>query len=343
MLVLLGCAFTAAGLGWVGLQLLWAHPWLALIAAGVGCFAIHFASAVARGDTLQTLIGEQVSDSCRLTPFQLLQIVSDWLTLRVCHLVRLLILLHCDLDKEQHAELLDEMDDELRRQIFHKPAITLLPAAVQRCLVSEERLQDLTKEVEGSSKEVPLLQLSKRPEASKDAATDKLTKRKDSLNDVIAFLRKAEDSRKNRQVVKLAKIVNAKVSETAVAALKHGGQHQLGAAMSRMNPARSAQELVINYSPQLRSPPKPTLEGTSVLSILVNTPSQAVQASTIIVFPFRLARGVATFWYRLAYEIVDLLTTVVQSSAIANDPQHLRRAQAAATAPKADSCIKKNA
>eukprot|EP00927_Polykrikos_kofoidii_P046688 TRINITY_DN40842_c0_g1_i1.p1 TRINITY_DN40842_c0_g1~~TRINITY_DN40842_c0_g1_i1.p1 ORF type:complete len:388 (-),score=58.50 TRINITY_DN40842_c0_g1_i1:232-1395(-) len=136
-LLAVGAAFGVYGAAWICLDLVRAFPWLVPVAVSLACVCLHFFWRMRR-DGLLSMV-PAVDAAFQQSFAALIREIADRVAIHASDLVRLALLVSCELNEEQDRDLLEEMSNSFRTTAFRRPALGLLPLAVQRVFLGERR------------------------------------------------------------------------------------------------------------------------------------------------------------------------------------------------------------
>lgn len=214
------------GLSWAAFELCWNHPWLLLIGASLVCLLAHCWQAVRIGGLL-SLLPLWVTDTLQRPAFELVRSGGVIAVLSGGNFLRLLLLAVGDLDERQQAQVLAELSKDYRQKCFQHPCVELLPQRLKQLLTGEQQIQSCV--VDDCNESFPLLSTPSPSlhNGSEGPSVSDLTSPTSKVEELLDQIRGVEGAARSVETQMLQKVLNEKISDIAMTALRQGGLHQV--------------------------------------------------------------------------------------------------------------------
>jgi hypothetical protein len=228
--------------------------------------------------------------------FELVRAGAALVVLAGGNVVRMLLLALGDLDEEQQRQVLEELSDDYRRMCFRQPSLELLPDRLQQIIVGTHEWEHRSVDSEDTVLEASMLQRG-QVALSRQVSSSSAGSQQSRVGELLDQLRNAENAARHRrveipQIPLLKKVLNEKISDFAVDALRHGSRRQTSNAARTT--VRAVKEQMTPRFQEVRHMTPKFFDGAGSAW----SHATSLGWSGIVTLPWRLAAA----WINLTYE-----------------------------------------
>eukprot|EP00929_Paragymnodinium_shiwhaense_P085224 TRINITY_DN45657_c0_g1_i1.p1 TRINITY_DN45657_c0_g1~~TRINITY_DN45657_c0_g1_i1.p1 ORF type:complete len:472 (+),score=89.73 TRINITY_DN45657_c0_g1_i1:122-1537(+) len=213
------------------------YPWIPVFLGSWACLCVHALLVLQRAGVMAVLPYHAVNILNRPL-FDLLNTVFVAGAMRICNAIRVGMLVCCELADESRKEIIEGLDSELCKDIFHRPVWQLLPIPGQRLLLGQQLHMPASRPWEPSAEPTPESPVVKKSEsATFDIVVRRpsqllrqpslVRRRTNTADDVLRILRDVEGAARRSHafsaISMLQKTVTEKVADTALMTVWQGG------------------------------------------------------------------------------------------------------------------------